>query len=109
VTAGAGNHFRATASELDGGADNETVFFVSHRHAFAGRAARDENANAVCNLIYDQVAQTWLINRAAGREGCNESRRAAAQPVELCCHSKPPGLIVLLLKILSILSKTGDN
>ncbi len=73
--------------ELDGSADDETVFFVSHRHAFAGCAARYEDADAARDLVFDQVAQARLVNGAAGGEGGNESRRAAAQPVELYCHS----------------------
>jgi hypothetical protein len=45
------------------------VFFLRHRYGFARRAAGNEQLHPVCDLIFDERAQTLFINRAVSLEG----------------------------------------
>src|SRR5215212_8150064 len=83
ITARSGDHFGTPASEFDSGADNKPVLLVRHRHALAGCAAGNKHANTACDLIFDQVAQTFLVNRTVSPERSDQSCCASAEPVEL--------------------------
>ena len=80
----------AAPSNFDGQSNHLLVFCFSHRGAFAGRAAGNQQTNAAADLSINQRAQALFINRAIGLEWCDQGRRTASHPINLRRHRSYP-------------------